>query len=184
MLRLCLVTLALLTPLPAMATEAGWALLRAGGQVVLMRHAKTFGGGDPATVDVEDCRTQSNLSERGRLQARRMGALIAARAAPTERALASRYCRTLETAELVFGESRVEPFAPLDPLPDDAAARSAALAEIRGVVDAYSGRGNLFLVTHLSTIEALVGAPAREGEAVIVRPAADGLGVMARIVFN
>ena len=66
----------------SLLTLVGWALLRAGGQVVLMRHAKTFGGGDPATVDVEDCRTQSNLSERGRLQARRMGALIAARAAP------------------------------------------------------------------------------------------------------
>ena len=69
MFRLLAVIALLLGVLPAQATEAGWALLRNGGQVVLMRHAIAPGNGDPANFDIENCGTQRNLSERGRLQA-------------------------------------------------------------------------------------------------------------------
>ena len=86
----------------AQATEAGWALLRDGGHVVLMRHAMISGTTDPANFDIEKCTTQRNLSERGKQQARKIGALFAARAAPLERVLSSRYCRCLETARIAF----------------------------------------------------------------------------------
>src|SRR5690606_4682165 len=58
--------LLLLVSLPAQATEAGWALLRDGGRVVLMRHAMAPGTADPNSFDIENCRTQRNLSDRGR----------------------------------------------------------------------------------------------------------------------
>ena len=51
-------------------------------------------------------------------------------------------------------------------------------------IRAYSGSGNLILVTHLETIQALTGSRAREGEAVIVRPEGEKLHVLARIIFN
>src|SRR5690349_14214083 len=70
---------------PAEATEAGWALLRDGGQAILMRHA--YAPGATASRDVPDSDTgdsigEGSLSDRGRQQARRIGALFAARAAP------------------------------------------------------------------------------------------------------
>ena len=98
--------LLLLFAAEARATEAGWALLRDGEHVVLLRHAMAPGAADPANFDIEKCSTQRNLSERGKQQARKIGALFAARAAPTERVLTSRYCRTRETARLAFGERR------------------------------------------------------------------------------
>src|SRR5262245_23699831 len=110
MFRLAILVFATLLLSPAMATEAGWALLRDGGHVVLLRHAMTPGGasGDPANFDVNDCKTQRNLSERGREQADRMGVLMSVRSAPIERVLSSRYCRCLETAQYAFDDLKAE----------------------------------------------------------------------------
>jgi phosphohistidine phosphatase SixA len=166
----------------AQATEAGWALLRDGGQVVLIRNAMAPGIGEPGNFQLDKCSTQRNLSDRGKQQARKMGALIAAKAAPVERVLTSRYCMTRETARIAFDEA--EDFAPLDPPAADEAERKAQIDAIMQEIRDYSGSGNLLLVTHLETIEALTGEPAREGEAVIVRPVEDKLHVLARINFN
>ena len=69
MIRFVLCLLACALAAPAGATEAGWALLRNGGQVVLLRHAAAPGTGDPANFDITKCSTQRNLSDRGRQQA-------------------------------------------------------------------------------------------------------------------
>ena len=164
------------------ATEAGWALLREGEHVVLLRHAMAPGAMDPANFDIAKCSTQRNLSERGKQQARKVGALFAARAAPTERVLTSRYCRAKETARLAFGEA--EEFPALEPPAADEAEREKQLRSIVEEVTGYSGSGNLVLVTHLETIEALTGQTAREGEAVIVGSDGERLHVIGRIVFN
>ncbi len=182
MFRTIAVALLFLFAVEARATEAGWALLRDGEHVVLLRHAMAPGAADPASFDVEKCSTQRNLSERGKQQARKIGALFAARAAPTERVLTSRYCRTRETARLAFGSA--EDFAPLDPPAADENARKEQLDAVLQEVRDYSGSGNLVLVTHLETIEALTGQSAREGEAVIVGAGDDKLRVLGRIIFN
>jgi len=182
MLRVIVAVLMLAFAAEAGATEAGWALLRDGEHVVLLRHAMAPGAADPGNFDIEKCSTQRNLSERGKQQARKIGALFAARAAPTERVLASRYCRTKETARLAFGSE--EEFAPLDPPPADEKARKEEIDAILKEIRDYSGSGNLVLVTHLETIQALTGQPAREGEAVIVSPEDDHLRVLGRIIFN
>lgn len=184
MLRLAAVLIAILAAVPAGATEAGWALLRNGGQVVLINHAHAPGSGDPANFDLEDCTTQRNLSDRGRQQARRMGALFFARAAPIAQVLTSRYCRARDTADLAFGEDVVEIFEALDYFEPGSKAEKiqteAVLERIRG----YSGAGNLLMVTHQPNIQALAGVAAREGEAIILSRSSDGIGVAARITFN
>ena len=182
MLRLMLMLCLLMTPVAAHATEAGWALLRDGGKVVLLRHARTNGSGDPANFDIEKCGTQRNLSERGKQQAGEIGSLIAARAAPVERVLSSRYCRCLDTARIAF-ESDPEPFAPLDPPDPDPAKRAAQIDAIVTAVRDYSGADNMVMVTHLEDITALTGVSPREGEAVIVGLDGDGLRALGRIAF-
>lgn len=182
MLRIVTVVLLLLFAAEARATEAGWALLRDGEHVVLLRNAMAPGATDPANFDIEKCSTQRNLSERGRQQARKIGALFAARAAPTGRVLTSRFCRAKETARLAFGDG--EEFAPLDPPAADEAARKAQMEAILEEIRNYTGSGNYVFVTHLETIQALTGQSAREGEAVIVTPQDNGLRVLARIIFN
>jgi phosphohistidine phosphatase SixA len=184
MMRLVLCLLCCVLAAPVGATEAGWALLRNGGQVVLLRHAIAPGNGDPANFDIEKCSTQRNLSDRGKQQAEKIGALFAARAGDPERVLTSRYCRARDTARIAFENSDIEEFAPLDRLPSDEAAAKAADDQILAEVKAFSGSGNMVMVTHLENIKALVGVSPREGEAVIVGPTDDGLRVLARIIFN
>lgn len=170
----------------AAATEAGWALLREGGQIVLLANANAPGVGDPAHFDIGNCRTQRNLSDRGRQQARRIGALFAARAEPVGQVYSSRYCRAMDTARLAFGDRLVEPLEALDSIardPGGEAAQKATQAVVALARD-YSDSGNLVLVTHPENIAALTGAHAREGEAVIVVPHGEGLSVIGRIVFN
>jgi phosphohistidine phosphatase SixA len=182
MLRIVTAVILIALAADASATEAGWALLREGEHVVLLRHAMAPGASEPANFDVEKCSTQRRLSERGKLQARKIGALFAARAAPTERVLTSRYCRTRETARLAFGDA--EDFAPLDPPAAEEPARKEQIDAVMQEIRDYSGSGNFILVTHLETIEALTGQGAREGEAVIVGPEGDQLRVLGRIIFN
>lgn len=181
---LALTVLALLASLPAAATEAGWALLREGGQVVLLRHARAPGVSDPANFDIADCKTQRNLSEAGESQARRIGALFAARAAATERVLSSRYCRAFDTARIAFGETLVEAFPALDRLSRNELGKEKALAAVFSAAEAFSGTGNLIMVTHAENIMGSTGQGAREGEAVIVRAEGKTLRVIGRVAFN
>ncbi|MBS9720784.1 histidine phosphatase family protein [Tianweitania sp. BSSL-BM11] len=168
---------------PANATEAGWALLREGGHVVLLRHAYAAGTTDAPRIDLDDCRTQRGLSDRGKQQARRLGSLIAARAQPVVEVYTSRYCRTRETADLAFGSSLVTDLPALDPTGDQAA-QEAAKNEILSLVEGFTRSGNLVFVTHDDVIRSLTGSGAREGEAVIVRRSPEGLHIAARIIFN
>ena len=55
-------------------------LLEGGGQVLFIRHATTTPGvGDPEGFSLADCRTQRNLSDAGRDEARRLGEALRAR---------------------------------------------------------------------------------------------------------
>ena len=182
MIRFALALLLLVVPVAAHATDAGWALLRDGGHVVLLRHAMVTGTSDPANFDIDSCATQINLSARGKQQASKIGALFAARSSAIERVGSGRCSRCLDTPRIAF-EAEPELFAPLDLLKGDDAQKAAQIAAIMKEIRAYSGSDNLVMVTHLEDIVALTGVSPREGEAVVVEPQGDGLRVLGRVTF-
>lgn len=184
MLRIVLIVSLLLAGGPAFATEAGWALLRAGGNVVLLRHADTPSAVDPANLDLANCATQQNLTERGGLQARRIGALFAARSAPIVKVLTSAYCRCRDTARLAFERVPVEHFPALDFLPHDEAGNAAKAEQVRQLLLNYSETDNLVLVVNEDVIRQVLNAGAREAEAVIVKSDGENLRVAGRIRFD
>ena len=173
MFRVLVVSL-LLFAVPAHADDALWALLKQGGQVVLIRHAVTDPGiGDPPGFKVDDCRTQRNLSDAGRAEAQRLGASLRARDVPVARVLASPWCRALETARIAFGaEAQAEPA--LANLFEYSQNRERQLAGFRALVANAPKQGNLFMVTHGSTTLAFTGVNPATAEMVIVTPARDG----------
>ena len=57
----------------AAENESAWSALKKPGTIILFRHATAPGGGDPAGYVLNDCKTQRNLDEVGRAQARRIG---------------------------------------------------------------------------------------------------------------
>ena len=143
---LVLAALALAPPRPASADEALVDLLRADGQVIVMRHAATDRSvGDPPGFRLDDCSTQENLSEEGRAQAHRVAAAFTARGIPVGRVLSSQWCRCLETARLAFGSA--EPWAPLNSFFRDRTLEAERTREVRAFVSERPATGNLVLVT-------------------------------------
>lgn len=158
--------------------EALWTLLRAGGQVIMLRHAGTDGTpGDPPGARFDDCATQRNLTAKGREQARKIGEALRAREIPIGRVLSSPWCRCMETAQLAFG--RAESLFPLLGGPRDQASIETRVRALRPLLGAVPVGGNLVLVTHAFTILDVTGERAAEGEMVIFIPQGDNRFTLA-----
>lgn len=177
----CLLLWVALAPAAARADDALWSLLRAGGQVVLLRHDATDPGvGDPPGMKLEDCSSQRNLSDAGRAHARRLGEALRSRGIPVAGVQASPWCRCLETARLVFGRSgQVQPA--LGNLFGRAGREAAQVAQLKTIVTQAPEGGNLFLVTHGSTVHALTGVSPAMGEMLVLTPQAGGFRVAGRL---
>ncbi|MCC7218628.1 MAG: histidine phosphatase family protein [Burkholderiales bacterium] len=168
--RALLSLLVLLAAWPAHADDALWALLRQGGQIVLIRHAVTDPGvGDPPGFRIDDCATQRNLSEAGRAEATRLGSALRERGVPVARVLSSPWCRAVETARLATGMApRIEPaLANLFEYPQN---RERQLVQFRALVAAAPKQGNVLMFTHGSTTLAFTGVNPATAEMVIVTP--------------
>lgn len=160
--------------LPASANEAVWALLKGGGQVVLMRHALTTPGvGDPEGMVMSDCATQRNLSDEGRAHARRVGEAFRARGVAVTQLISSPWCRCLETARLAFG-SAPETSNALSNLFGRSDPQGRQVAQMRSLVSRKPAAGNVVMVTHGSTILALTGISPAPAEMVLLTPQGGG----------
>lgn len=165
----------------ARADEPLWALLKAGGQVILVRHAITTPGvGDPPGMRLDDCASQRNLTDAGRAHARRLGDAFRARGIAVDRLLSSPWCRCLETARLAWGPAEVWP--PLGNLYGRSERQAEQVREMRALVSERRAGGALVLVSHGSTISALTGISPDPAEMVIVTPQGGGrFGVAGRL---
>jgi phosphohistidine phosphatase SixA len=143
---------------------------RASGPVLLMRHAQTDAGvGDPPGFVLERCATQRNLSAEGRAQARLFGARLAALGLRPTAIRSSRWCRCLHTADAIaqgLGRGAVKP--------DDLAREPRQTTMLRERLAASTGAGFELWVSHQVNISAFVGAATQMGQALWIKPRADG----------
>ena len=161
--------------------EAAWSALLEGRAILIMRHASAPGIGDPPGFVLEDCSTQRNLDEAGRLQAQRWGDLLRQNRITQPRVFSSRWCRALETAEQL-GFTPVEPLPILDSFFVQAARKSKQTEALREFLGVLPGRSSVVLVSHQVNITALTGIFPRSGEALILAlPISDPPQLLARI---
>jgi hypothetical protein len=156
--------------------------LREGGFVLYMRHASTdFSQNDAAMKSYEDCASQRNLTDKGRGDAREIGAHVKRLAIPIGEVLASPFCRTMETARLAFGKARATSEARGGPArPED----PARYDELRKLLSSAVPKGeNRVISSHGNPFHAVAGPPyLAEGEIAVVRPeGAMRFSVVARI---
>ena len=158
--------------------------LRSGGLYIVLRHTDDSGR-DADPVDLTSCATQAGLSPSGRRDAEELGRALAALRLPIAMVLASPYCRTMDTARLVFGnataaDALIRPAGGAAIASDDP--RLAALK--RMLATAPAAGTDVALVTHSEVIRAAFGLDAQKGETLVVRPANAGYTVIARVLTS
>jgi len=153
-------------PAELLAQLRQWQAQRHSG-VVLLRHASTEPGlGDPPGFDLSQCRTQRNLSEAGRAQARAIGAWFVRHGLPVQSVLSSQWCRCLDTAQLAFG--RVQAWPALNSTFDG---QGQPEVQLRALRERLAGlrEGTLEVwVTHQVIMTALTGAYPAMAEGFLV----------------
>ena len=160
--------LALFLPPEPTAADTRFARLTQPGIVAIVRHAHAPGTGDSTKFRLDDCTTQRNLDERGREQAREIGAAIRAAGVTVNRVLTSQWCRCRDTARLLD-------LHPVDDLPalnsffrnPDRADRQTA--ELRQFLFDLPPGESIVLVTHYVNIRALTGRGASSGEVFLLK---------------
>jgi phosphohistidine phosphatase SixA len=155
--------------------------LKAGGLVIYFRHAATdFGENDINMTDYADCNNQRNLTDDGRKDARAIGAAIKRLGLPIGDVLASPFCRTMETATLIFGRAIATPAV----LGGPAAAPPEKYAPLKQLLSGSPPSGvDLAVIGHGNPFKAITNVPyLAEGEAAVLRPlGAAGFHLVARI---
>ena len=67
--------------------------LQKGGKLIFIRHAYAPGGGDPDNFDINDCTTQRNLSDSGRVQSQKIGNFFEENKIPIGKVYSSEWCQ-------------------------------------------------------------------------------------------
>ena len=146
----------------------------------MLRHAQTDPGiGDPPGFSLEQCSTQRNLSQAGRLQARRIGQWFEDHGLQPGAVKSSAWCRCKDTADLAFGRHSVWPA--LNSFFESPTASDNQTEDLRSALARIPGRKFEVWVTHQVNMTALTGESIMMGEAVIL----DSSGkIFARMNFD
>ena len=188
--RETLQTLLAASCLPALSSHAQSApdvstLLRAGGCVLMLRHAQTEAGiGDPPDFQLNQCSTQRNLSDEGKAQSKRIGQWFAARKLVASSVQSSAWCRCKDTATLAFGRYELLPAlnSTFDSRSSQATQTEALRERLKGI---RAGQFEVW-VTHQVNISSMTGEGPAMGEAFVVKSGTGGPPglLLARTRFN
>ncbi|MBI2997459.1 MAG: histidine phosphatase family protein [Deltaproteobacteria bacterium] len=171
--------------------------LKRGGYLILFSHGETDRSllpreqrkPEPSPMDLANCDIQAKLNEKGREDARVIGAAFKTLGIPVGVVLASGYCRTMETARIAFGRADASevlldpPYkpAPGAPVPPSFPQRMEALRRL--LATSPPAGTNAILVTHSSILLNLLGSEAKAGEALIYKPNGQGgFSLVARVL--
>ncbi len=157
----------------AHASEAVAGVLRTGGVVVALRHALAPGTFDPPEFTLGVCRTQRNLNDEGRAQARRLGQWFTRQGLQPSQVRSSPWCRCLDTANGAFGNAQA--WAALgSPHGRSEQTNEDSLAQLRTALAAVApGRFEVW-VTHAFVQQALVGQSTASAEGLVLRSTPGG----------
>ena len=152
--------------------------------VLLMRHTRAPGIGDPANYTLDDCKTQRNLSDEGRKQAVAVGHWLKKQGVPTANVHTSAWCRCKDTAELLkLGPVTVEPA--LASFFDDMAQAKTQNQQLEKFIATQlktKGKQALVLVTHHVNIYEYMGENIASGDMVLAKVDSNGKRVAYTLV--
>ena len=134
--------------------------------VIFLRHALAPGVGDPENFIKEDCSTQRNLNDKGRLQARLIGNYLRSTNLKFSQILTSEWCRCIDTAkELNLGQWTT--FSGLNSFFQEYEKKDQVMNKLQKKLDSLSYSDLALFVTHQVVISEQTGIVPRSGEMVL-----------------
>ena len=134
--------------------------------VIFLRHALAPGVGDPENFIKEDCSTQRNLNDKGRLQARLIGNYLRSTNLKFSQILTSEWCRCIDTAkELNLGQWTT--FSGLNSFFQEYEKKDQVMNKLQKKLDSLGYSDLALFVTHQVIISEQTGIVPRSGEMVL-----------------
>ena len=133
--------------------------------VIFLRHALAPGYGDPSEFDISDCKTQRNLNEEGRDQARSIGIKLKMKGFLFNEIYSSEWCRCLETATLM-DLGQITTFSGLNSFFQDHYDRKETLLKLMQKLEHLDEKNRILMVTHQVVISSVTGINVGSGVAV------------------
>lgn len=150
-------------------TEKLTSLMKGNGYLLMLRHAKAPGFGDPSNIKIGDCSTQRNLNNEGKLQATKIGEVLKQNNIQASAIFSSQWCRCLETAKLLdMGE--VKELPSLNSFFEKTQNKEPNLKALRSFINSQDTNKKLIImVTHQVTISAISGEYVSSGDGVLLK---------------
>ena len=141
--------------------------LQKGGKLIFIRHAYAPGGGDPENFDINDCSTQRNLSESGRIQSQKIGSFFKENKISIVKVYSSEWCRCKETASIAFENFETKNFLNSFFSSQFAHNRKKQVIEFEEFLNNWDQNQNIIFVTHYVVISEILNYAPSSGEIVI-----------------
>ena len=141
--------------------------LQDGGKIIFIRHAYAPGNSDPINFNLNDCSTQRNLSDKGRMQAQKISEFFKENKIKIEKVLSSEWCRCKETAKIAFNDYSTKNFLNSFYNPKYAKNKAKQVKELNDYVRQFKGNKNLVLITHFVLISEVFNYASSSGEIVV-----------------
>ena len=139
---------------------------RISANVIFLRHALAPGFGDPNNFIKQDCSTQRNLSNKGRLQARLIGHYLKASEIQFSEILTSEWCRCIDTTkELNLG--KWDTFSGLNSFFEGHEKKYKVMDKLRKKLGSLGHSDLVLLITHQVVIFEQTGIAPKSGEMVL-----------------
>jgi len=141
--------------------------LKKGSKIIFIRHAYAPGGGDPNNFDINDCDTQRNLNDDGRLQSKKIGDFFKKNEISIEKVYSSEWCRCKETASIAFRSFETKNFLNSFFSEQFAENRKNQVENFNKFINNWNGKGNLIFVTHYVVISEILNYAPSSGEIIV-----------------
>ena len=141
--------------------------LKAGGNLIFIRHAYAPGGGDPENFNIYDCSTQRNLSESGRIQSKKIGNFFKENKIKIKNVYSSEWCRCKETASLAFKSFKTKTFLNSFFSSKFAHKKKSQIKDFQKFLNNWDKKNNLIFITHYVVISEILDYPPSSGEIVV-----------------
>ena len=141
--------------------------LQKGGKLIFIRHAYAPGGGDPDNFDINDCNTQRNLSDSGRVQSQKIGNFFKENKISIGKVYSSEWCRCKETASIAFKKYETKNFLNSFFSAKFANNRIKQINDFDKFISTWDKEQNLVFVTHYVVISSILNTGTSSGEIVV-----------------